>query len=849
MVLAIGVVMVLVVASIGSVSSAITFGRWRDVNPANYATAVAGDFNGVYVRNGGSGSIGAGDGWAVGGDGTDPLIAHYDGFSWQILASPIASPVLYNSAHFCTTPGAPGVGLCNPNGDGTDGWIVGEKAGSSAALYWDGAALTPVATGLAAGTALKSVFMACHSPPYGTGCPGGPAFVSGLTFAAGTNGAAGVIYQFNGNPKAIGGWTLAFTSATATVFNGIYMYVDSGGNLAGFAVGDNGIIATLFGGAWTEVVVAAGVTFRGVFVDRGNPADAWAVGDSFLGSGQIWHFVTGFWAGPVSPGATANDLNSVFLTSTSEGWIVGDAGTVLHSTTLGGSNTWLALTQPFQTAVGIGIDLFGVSFPGGGNGWSVGEEGVILHTENSGCPGVPSPCWGGSTSITESSQLNSVFEISSSDAWAGGLFDTVSGIHSLIHWDGNKWHRATVTGANPDIFGIYMLSSSEGWALGAVNPLGAAEALKWDGSSWTSQPIVGCGGGCYPTSVFMISGGTSGDGWAVGTTGEIWRYQSGSWGTVLSPTANNLNSVFISNPGNNLNAGWAVGDGGTVLKLSITGGVPTWAVVGVPGIVAQNLYSVYFKDSNHGWIVGASATIVTTTDGGATWSGGTAQVVGAPATTVLRSVYVDTYGVGAGNGDGWAVGDDGSGPTANVIFAHWDGTSWTNTPLAPPIATSPTGTEQYSVFVRGPEDGFAVGRPVNTGTLSAIFHLDPLNPPTSGGGGSTTTTTITTSSTSATSTSSTSVVTSSTTSSTATSTVETTTSSAQTSTTESSTVSETSTSSTSSGATVTVTESSSSTTTPLVLPAVPGFPVESIIAGVAIGLTALVIIRRHRKQP
>src|SRR3990170_3517374 len=123
--LAIGVVTVLLVASFASVNSAITFGRWRDINPANYAPAVTGDLLGTYVRNGGTGAIGAGDGWAVGGDGADPLIAHYDGFSWQIMGSPIAGAVTYRAVHFCTAPGAPSVGLCSPNGDGTDGWIVG----------------------------------------------------------------------------------------------------------------------------------------------------------------------------------------------------------------------------------------------------------------------------------------------------------------------------------------------------------------------------------------------------------------------------------------------------------------------------------------------------------------------------------------------------------------------------------------------------------------------------------------------------------------------------------------------------------------------------------------------------
>jgi len=846
--LAIGVVTVLLVASFASVNSAITFGRWRDINPANYAPAVTGEFFGTYVRNGGTGAIGAGDGWAVGGDlGTgDPLIAHYDGFSWQIMGSPIASPVTYRAVHFCTAPGAPSVGLCGPNGDGTDGWIVGEKAGSAAALYWDGSALTPVTTGLAAGTRLLSVFMVCHSPPYGLGCPGGPSFSSGLTYAVGQSaGGFGVIYAFNGNPKAGGGWTLQFTSALAGTFFGVYMYVDQAGALAGFAVGNAGVIARLNGGAWSDAVISAGVTFNAVFVDRSNPADAWAVG--FDGAdGVIWHFTTGIWTGPVSPGAApGTSLRSVFLTSNSEGWIVGDMGRILHSTTLGGANAWLALTGPLQTAVGTGIDLFGLSFPSGSNGWAVGEEGVILHTENSSCPGVPSPCWGGSTSITQSTQLNAVYMKSSNDAWAGGLFDAVSGIHSLIHWDGNKWHRAGVATLNvitPNIWGIFMLSSSEAWAVGGNAGDTVPEALKWDGSSWTGQPVaLACA--CSLRSVYMISGGTSGDGWAVGTGGQILRYQGGSWTVHTTvPGVPQLNSVFISNPGSNLNAGWAVGNGGTVVKLAIVAGVPTWSVIGIPGIVAQNLYSVYFTDSNHGWIVGDSATIVSTIDGGTSWSGGTGQVTGDPGTAILRSVSVDTYGVGAGNGDGWAVGETAA---ASLIMAHWDGASWTNTPLAPPLGAA--GLALYSVYVRGPEDGFAVGQPINGGTLSGIFHLDPLNPPTGGGGGGGGTTATTQSTTS--SSTSTSVVSSTVSSTTATQTSTSsvvTSSSEVTSSTESITASETS--SSTSAATVTVTESSSSTTTPLVMPAIPGFPIESIIAGVALGLATLAVMRRRRAR-
>jgi photosystem II stability/assembly factor-like uncharacterized protein len=852
------IVSILLIASFVPVESAITFGRWRDIDPINYSPDVNGILRGVYVRNGGTGSIGAGDGWAVGGS-TGPLISHYDGFSWQILASPVTAG-RFTSVHFCTSPSAPGVGLCSPNGDGSDGWIVGwdQGSGQGTAVYWDGAALTIVNAGLTSSVNLTSVFLACHSPPYGAGCSSVSS--TGLAVAVGKNSTGGSIYQFNGNPKSGGGWTeQAVTGVSTTQYNSVYLYY-TGSGLGGFAVGNNGVIAQLFGGAWVAIQPPSmvGYDLLSVFVDSGNPIHAWAVSRA----GKIWKFLNGAWAGPLSPSpSTTADLTSIILTSTSEGWIVGTTGIILHSTTLGSSDSWAPLQQPLQTAVGSGVNLLGVSFPGGGNGWAVGSAGIIIHTENSGCgSSVSSPCWGGSSSITESPQLNAVVELGSSDAWAGGRLDTVSNLPSLIHWDGNKWHRASVVplnvGTDVNVWGIYMVGGSEGWAVGGNTAGTTPEALRWDGNTWAGQPITSCGGGsCLPKSVYIISGGTGGDGWIVGTACKIWRYQSGSWGLFGSPVGctEDLNSVFIFNPGSSNAAGYAVGNSGRVLKLTVTGGIPTWSIVGIPGITSQNLYSVYFKDSTHGWIMGDSATIVSTSDGGTTWSGGTGQVTGAPGTTVLRSVSIDTYGTGSGNGDGWAVGDDGAG---NLIFAHWDGVSWTNTPLAPPIGVTPTGLELYSVYVRGPEDGFAVGRPVHTGTLAGIFHLDPLNPPTSGGsggggggGGSTSTSTSVTTSIATSTTSATSSSTSNTesTSSTQVSSSQVSTSQASASAT-SQVASSTSSSSATSMSTVTVTASSSSQTTPLVVPAVPGYPLESIVAGIIIGLSVLVVLRQRRRS-
>lgn len=865
------IVLIVVSISVLPASSTTDFGRWRDITPTQYIAAdPSGTLRGIYVyTSSGSASIGSGDGWIVGGDNTTGIISHYDGFSWQILAPPVPTGV-YNAVNFCLTPGAPNVGsLCTPytqNGYVADGWLVGSSTAAfgtcvtpvcPVATYWNGGTLTEKDDGLSANLAgnLTSVFMVCNSPETGqTGCSG-PFQSQGLTYAAGQNqaGTFGIICDFNGDPLAGGSWVCPFTSTHATKFNSIYMYVDQVGNIGGFAVGDAGTIAQLSSGGWTESQPAVGVTFRSVFVAQGgNDLEAWAVGDALGGSGQIWHFCcgpAGSWNGPISPGATTHNLESVFLTSTTEGWAFGTDSVILWSNTLGpnNNNQWLALTTPSQTATGPGINLFGSSFPNSGAGWSVGSQGVILDTQDSNCGNaVQFPCWGGNTAITQAANLTTVFEVSQDDAWAGGWWDYANKMPSLIHWDGVKWHRAQIAappqlGGRPfNITSVFLDGGSDGWAVGGNATGNVPFAIHWDGNSWTgataSQPVCACA----LTSVYMIS---SSEGWAVGSGGQFFHYtdSTNQWGlTQLATGGPKLNGVFISNNGANQYAGWAVGNGGTVYYLSNSGGTALWNPITIPALLGTtpNLYGVYFSDSDHGWIVGAGGTILTTTNGGQGWSGGQNQVIGLASPPTLRSVYVDKQDVGSNNGDGWAVGGTNETGTADAVFVHWDGSIWSATTISPPIAP---GLALYSVYGQpgNTQDGWAVGAGPKyvTTPLDGIFHLDPLNPPVSGSGsgsGAGTTTIVSTSGSSTITTTSTSATTTSTSTSTSVITESTT-----------STSSSVSTSTITSTSTETSTYISSNTTQ---IPAIPGYPWESVLAGIIVGLVAVGIIRRAKRS-
>ncbi len=127
---------------------------------------------------------------------------------------------------------------------------------------------------------------------------------------------------------------------------------------------------------------------------------------------------------------------------------------------------------------------------------------------------------------------------------------------------------------------------------------------------------------------------------------------------------------------------WAVGPAPSIVTTS--NGGATWSSQD-PGTTSQ-LYCVAFSDTADGWAVGDAGTIVATTDGGAHWTPQTA-----PATTA------PLVGVASHDADVWAVGAGG------MIVATTDGgATW----LA---QTSPTTTDLYSVSFADASHGWAVG--------------------------------------------------------------------------------------------------------------------------------------------
>ena len=103
-------------------------------------------------------------------------------------------------------------------------------------------------------------------------------------------------------------------------------------------------------------------------------------------------------------------------------------------------------------------------------------------------------------------------------------------------------------------------------------------------------------------------------GWAVGDGGILLKTADGGaeWEEVDNGVEYDLNSIRFSNP----KVGCIVGNRGTLIH-TVDGG-ETWLRREIR--TKHNLNGIFYADQDHGWVVGDEGTILATTDGGKTWS-------------------------------------------------------------------------------------------------------------------------------------------------------------------------------------------------------------------------------------
>jgi photosystem II stability/assembly factor-like uncharacterized protein len=245
---------------------------------------------------------------------------------------------------------------------------------------------------------------------------------------------------------------------------------------------------------------------------------------------------------------------------------------------------------------------------------------------------------------------------------------------------------------------ICLIDSNTGWAVGGSEPYGTDVILKTTdgGNSWISKTVfdIGCLSSVYFTDINT--------GWAVGPWinynesliiktsdgGDNWVMQSGD--------VQNLYSVYFSDSDNGTAVG--IGWGGMAILTTSDGGT-NWLskYFGVGSL----LRSVFYIDSNTGWAVGGGgngALIIKTTDGGEHW---VLQVVGGYYGELNTVYFTD-------NNTGWAAGNSG------VILKTTDGGEhWNYTPGLSTNCSSLILTDNYTGWIVG--DGGKIFKTTNGG--------------------------------------------------------------------------------------------------------------------------------------
>jgi hypothetical protein len=483
----------------------------------------------------------------------------------------------------------------------------------------------------------------------------------------------------------------------------------------------------------------------GVFMMPGG-TDGWLVGSAAAAGTNVLRW-SGMWpTGALSAapalGAGPDVLRSVYLLSSTHGWIVGSAtvgGAVDPSIYRWDGAGWLAVAPP--PGSGDLLSVYSVSMT---DAWAVGETNTIIRWNGA--------SWTGPMVAPTVGLVNyhSIRLVSATDGWIAGTLNPTSNEGLLLRWDGTAWSiiRSYVTvnlnnifllpggaeGAavgdaetiihwigstwfaqtSPTFFGlnaISMVATNDGWAVGALGNI-----FKYDGRSWSHYETLPSG-----VPLMGLQMRTSTDGWAVGDSPgagfppTILHWSGTAW-TVVSPSGVALGQALLAVDAVSATESWAVGTGGASPATMLKWDGSIWASVPSGTPVGAVLTSIDMLSSSDGWAVGCAAAPCTSINAIIVrWNGLAWSPVTLPLNTGgLNDIFM------LSPTDGWAVGVTAFDGQATII--HWDGVQWRRVP-APPTGAFGAGGGLNSLHMLSPADGWAVGFNAITG-LSLILHWD-----------------------------------------------------------------------------------------------------------------------------
>lgn len=263
--------------------------------------------------------------------------------------------------------------------------------------------------------------------------------------------AGEIVYTLNGGRQwiraTVGGFD-AFGKIMAVAFANTSTGW-AGGSDAFFG-GSNGIVSRSSDGGktWQQQLAISNFTFNGL--EAIDPLTAFAVGGfDLVGGGAVLRTLNGgsSWQ-DVTPASAG--FRDVFFLDATTGWV---AGSSLYKTTDGGTS-W---TRQYGTDA---TEFTSVSFSDSQNGWAVGFANLVLHTTD-----------GGQTWIVQNvgapplTAINGVTAVSPSTAWIAGW----NGFVAQTKNRGQSWRQQSVPGAEGvDFEDALFLDAQSGWVGGNI---------------------------------------------------------------------------------------------------------------------------------------------------------------------------------------------------------------------------------------------------------------------------------------------------------------------------------------------------------------------------------------------
>lgn len=287
---------------------------------------------------------------------------------------------------------------------------------------------------------------------------------------------------------------------------------------------------------------------------------------------------------------TKNDLYKISFTSNNIGYVLADSGLILKTTNEG--KTWKTMQ------IGISMWFTSFCFSDDNIGYVVGTNGIILKTVDGGNTWKP-------LSSGTIYHFTAVLFVNTNIGYVigGNLFSDV-GIILKTTDGGNTWNDLSSRISSKWLYSIYFIDANTGYLVGDS---GTILKTTNGGDSWTNLPS---GTNKVLGSVFFTSENTgfASGGNNVGDEGIILRTDNGgsTW-TALSSGTRSVGSLFF--PSNDI--GYAISYDanlkGLILKTD-NGGI-AWSIASTD-LISTNLSSVFFTNVNKGYIVGEGGTII-----------------------------------------------------------------------------------------------------------------------------------------------------------------------------------------------------------------------------------------------